>query len=125
MRKITKLIFWVGLAVVVAALIVDENTKKKIKKFLSTAEPKKLFTMEDVIRFFKQKEVSEKIEKNQNLQTAVLKEKTKENQIHIVCCLYDQTKETILDQPLLNVLTEKIDEDLSEQFDDKDMIVLT
>ena len=107
-------------------VIEEINHIKSKDDFISTAEKRENFTMEDVIRFFKQKEISEKLKKDTNLQAVVLKNPVKENQIHIICCLYDKNKEkVILEQPpLLNILTDKIDEDLIDQFGDKDMIVL-
>ena len=117
----------VGAGAIFIALVVLIFLWLRLRKgnLLSTAEKRENFTMEDVIRFFKRPEVSSKLKSDENLLAVVIKE-NKKNKIHILCCLYDKNKEkTILDQSLLlNILTDKIDEDLIDQFGDKDMIVL-
>lgn len=81
--------------------------------------------MEDVIAFFKNKDIIQKLKSNKDFIAVAIKE-YKNNRYHIICTLYDKAKEEVLDINDYSFMfkTKDIDNDLKNAFSDKDMIVL-
>lgn len=110
--------FAVGIGVIIAI------TNKFSKKFYNVKEVD-ILKMEDVIRFFKNKEVFDKISSNENFISVAIKE-NKKDYYNILCAIYDKSKEKVLDidNCALMFKAKDIDTDLKNAFGDKDMIVL-
>ena len=84
-----------------------------------------ILKMEDVIRFFKNKEVFDKLSSNKNFISVAIKE-NKKDYYNILCAIYDKSKEKVLgiDDYALMFKAKDIDTDLKNAFGDKNMIVL-
>ena len=115
--------FAVGIGIIVAI------TNKFSKKLYNIKEVD-ILKMEDVIRFFKNKEVFDKLVSDNNLMAVAIKEKIKvksdKYSYNILLTLYDEKTEDILniDNCALMFKAKDIDTDLKNAFGDKDMIVL-
>ena len=110
--------FAVGIGVIIAI------TNKFSKKFYNVKEVD-ILKMEDVIIFFKQKEVLNKLSSNENFIAVAIKE-NKKDYYNILCAIYDKSKEEVLDidNCALMFKAKDIDTDLKNAFGDKNMIVL-
>lgn len=114
--------FAVGIGIIIAI------TNKFSKKLYNVKEVD-ILKMEDVIIFFKKKEVFDKLVSDNNLMAVAIKETIKENKkdyYKITLTLYDEKTEDILniDNCILAFKAKDIDTDLKNAFGDKDMIVL-
>ena len=109
-------------AVVIGIIIAFAN--KFSKKFYNIKEVD-ILKMEDVIIFFKQKEVFDKLKSNDNFIAVAIKE-NKKYYYQIVLTIYDKSKEEVLnfDNCALMFKAKDIDTDLKNAFGDKYMIVL-
>ena len=110
--------FAVGIGVIIAI------TNKFSKKFYNVKEVD-ILKMEDVIIFFKQKEVLNKLSSNENFIAVAIKE-NKKDYCNILCAIYDKSKEEVLDidNCALMFKAKDIDTDLKNAFGDKNMIFL-
>lgn len=110
--------FAVGIGIIIA--ITNKFSKKlyNVKEF-------DILKMEDVIIFFKKKEIFDKLKSNDNFIAVAIKE-NKKDYYNILCTIYDKNKEEILniDNCALMFKAKDIDIDLKNAFGDKDMIVL-
>lgn len=116
-----------GFFVVVIGIIIAFANKFS-KKLYDTKEID-ILKMEDVIRFFKKKEVFDKLVSDKNIMAVAIKETIKEDKkdyYKIILTLYDEKTEDILniDNCTLAFKAKDIDIDLKNAFGDKDMIVL-
>lgn len=110
--------------VVVGIGIIIAFTNKFSKKLYETKEVE-ILKMEDVIIFFKKKEVFDKLVSNNNFMAVAIKE-NKNGYYQIICTIYDKSKEKVLniDNCTLMFKAKNIDNDLKNAFGNKDMIVL-
>lgn len=110
--------FAVGIGIIIAF------ANKFSKKFYNIKEVD-ILKMEDVIIFFKQKEVFDKLKSNDNFIAVAIKE-NKKDYYNILCAIYDKSKEEVLnfDNCALMFKAKDIDTDLKNAFGDKYMIVL-
>ncbi len=109
-------------AVGIGIIIVFVN--KFSKKTYDTKEVE-ILKLEDVIIFFKKKEVFDKLKSNDNFLAVAIKE-NKKDYYQIVCTIYDKSKEEVLniDNYTLMFKAKDIDNDLKNSFGNKNMIVL-
>lgn len=115
-----------GFLIVVIGII-TAFVNKLSKKELYTVKEVEILKMEDVIIFFKKKEIIDKLKSDNNLITVAIKEKEKkEDKYNIVLTLFDKVKEEVLADSdyCLKFKAKDIDKDLKNAFGDKDMIVL-
>ena len=112
-----------GFCAVVAGITIAFANKFS-KKLYDTKEVD-ILKMEDVIRFFKKKEVFDKLKSNNNFLAVAIKE-NKKDYYQILCAIYDKSKEKVLDidNCALMFKAKDIDIDLKNAFGNKDMIVL-
>ena len=112
-----------GFCAVVAGITIAFANKFS-KKLYDTKEVD-ILKMEDVIRFFKKKEILDKLKSNNNFLAVAIKE-NKKDYYQILCAIYDKSKEKVLDidNCALMFKAKDIDTDLKNAFGDKDMIVL-
>lgn len=113
-----------GFLIVVIGII-TAFVNKLSKKELYTVKEVEILKMEDVIIFFKKKEILDKLKSDNNLVAVAIKEK-KEDKYNIVLTLFDKVKEEVLaDSDYgLKFKAKDIDKDLKNAFGDKDMIIL-
>lgn len=115
--------FAVGIGIIIAFV------NKFSKKTYNTKEVE-ILKLEDVIIFFKKKEIFDKLVSNDNLIAVAIKEKNKlksdKYSYNILLTLYDEKTEDILtiDNCTLMFKAKDIDNDLKNAFGNKDMIVL-
>lgn len=114
----------VGICVVGVAAFLFFFKRNATKNYPNIKELE-LLKMEDVIVFFRKKEVLEKLKSNENIIAVAIRE-NKKDYYEILCTLYDQQKKEILniDECSLIFKTKNIDKDLKNAFGDKDMIIL-
>ena len=112
-----------GFCAVVAGITIAFANKFS-KKLYDTKEVD-ILKMEDVIIFFKKKEILDKLKSNNNFLAVAIKE-NKKDYYQILCAIYDKSKEKVLnfDNCALMFKAKDIDTDLKNAFGDKDMIVL-
>lgn len=110
--------FAVGIGIIIAI------TNKFSKKLYNVKEVD-ILKMEDVIIFFKKKEILDKLKSNNNFLAVAIKE-NKKDYYQIVFAIYDKSKEEFLDidNCALMFKAKDIDTDLKNAFGNKDMIVL-
>ena len=110
--------FAVGIGIIIAFV------NKFSKKTYNTKEVE-ILKMEDVIIFFKKKEIFDKLKSNDNFLAVAIKE-NKKDYYQIVCTIYDKSKEEVLNfnNCTLMFKAKDIDNDLKNAFGNKDMIVL-
>ena len=115
--------FVVGIGIIIVFV------NKFSKKTYNTKEVE-ILKLEDVIIFFKKKEIFDKLVSNDNLIAVAIKEKNKlksdKYSYNILLTLYDEKTEDILtiDNCTLMFKAKDIDNDLKNAFGNKDMIVL-
>lgn len=112
-----------GFCAVVAGITIAFANKFS-KKLYDTKEVD-ILKMEDVIIFFKKKEILDKLKSNNNFLAVAIKE-NKKDYYQILCAIYDKSKEKVLDidNCALMFKAKDIDTDLKNAFGNKDMIVL-
>ena len=112
--------FAVGIGVIIAFA-------NKFSKKLYNVKEVEILKMEDVIIFFKKKEIIEKLKSDSNLLAVAIKEQVKDK-YNIVLTLYDKSTDEVLNIDncayALKFKAKDIDTDLKNAFGDKDMIVL-
>lgn len=115
----------IGILGVCVVGIIAAFVNKLSKKELYTVKEVEILKMEDVIIFFKKKEIIDKLKSDNNLVAVAIKEK-KEDKYNIVLTLFDKVKEEVLaDSDYgLKFKTKDIDKDLKNAFGDKDMLIL-
>lgn len=111
-----------GFAVVIGIIVAITN---KFSKKLYNVKEVDILKMEDIIIFFKQKELFDKLSSNENFISVAIKE-NKKDYYNILCAIYDKSKEKVLDidNCALMFKAKDIDIDLKNAFGNKDMIVL-
>ena len=94
----------------------------KIKKFFV----KVLNFAKNIVSFFKNPKIFNKLVYNDNLMAVSIKEKINDGNFRIVNCLYDEITEDITDIEMdtVGIEAEKLDKETKQQFGNKDMIVL-
>lgn len=97
------------------------------KRELFNVKEVEILKIEDVIIFFKKKEIIEKLKSDSNLLAVAIKEQVKDK-YNIVLTLYDKSTDEVLNIDncayALKFKAKDIDIDLKNAFGDKDMIVL-
>ncbi len=124
--KIIKTILAIAVIVPCAAILFVLSKMFKDSSLVNNADEVDTLTMEKVIAFFKNDEIVSILKEDANIKAVVTKKGSKEDKTHIICTLFDTKSEKIvyMDKYILNVLVKNIDDDLSQAFGDKDMIVL-
>lgn len=116
----------IGILGVCVVGIIAVFVNKLSKKELYTVKEVEILKMEDVIIFFKKKEIIDKLKSDNNLMAVAIKEKDKkEGKYNIVLTLFDKAKEEpLLDSNYGLFKAKDIDKDLKNAFGDKDMLIL-
>lgn len=103
-------------------IVIKKKSLKNISYDIVT-EKKELLSLTDVVSFFKQPEILEKIKQSNDNIAVALKEKKDENSFFIVLCIFSKDTTTVK-YPLKRFEVSKLNEDLISVFGDKDMIIL-
>ncbi|WP_020004353.1 hypothetical protein [Brachyspira innocens] len=108
-----------------AALVIGTIFFLKNKNIFLQVKKCNLLKMEDVIAFFKNKDIKQRLEADSNLLAVAIKE-YKNGCYRIICTLYDKTKEEIIDTNKYTIVfkAKDIDKDLKNAFLNKEMIIL-
>jgi len=85
---------------------------------------KELLTLTDVVSFFKQPLMAEKLKKDADLMAVAIREPV-DGGSKIVLCLFDRDKNIVDSHCAQMYMVAKIDDDLARMFGEKDMIVMT
>lgn len=103
----------------------QQNIVKELHNKIDTTKVKNL-TLEDVVSFFKQPKVLEKLQEDQNRIAVAIKEEIDDNSISVILCIYSQNDSTLVtpETAARRFEAEKLSEDLISIFGNKDMIVL-
>lgn len=81
--------------------------------------------MTDVVKYFKQSDVIDKLKENKNFIAVSLKKNEPDGSFKIVCCVFDKVRSEIVDmQNAFLYHAKRLDEDLQEAFGDKPMLIL-
>jgi len=78
-----------------------------------------------VVSFFKNPDVTKKLQEDQNRIAVALKEKSDDGSVHVLLCIYDKNSSSIVGEALKRFVARKLAADLKNVFGDKDMIVMT
>ena len=97
---------------------------KKEDYFKNVIE-KDILKMEDLIIFFKSENVMEKLKSDENILAVSIRSKDKDY-YQVACTLYDNEKKEIIDSENYTLVfkSKKLDDNLTNAFNDKDMIIL-
>lgn len=116
----------IGIAVGIAVIIIVSASSKNLEDWKNLVEAKEVekLSFGEVVAFFKQADVSEKLKENEKYIAVAIKEK-RDNNTKIIACVFDQEKNNIADSKFAMAWNAKsIDKDLQETFGEKDMITL-
>ncbi|MEE1290765.1 MAG: hypothetical protein UHW86_06995 [Spirochaetota bacterium] len=80
----------------------------------------------DIVAFFKNPARLEKLEKQKHLLAVAIKEVEADGTIFVQACLYDEEKEKVIDMENSFIVykSKQMDDELTKNFGNKDMIVL-
>ena len=130
MVNIITTVIWtvVGAAVVgvIGSLIFFLSKKSGTQILKSLAKEVNEIKFSDIVAFFKNPSCLEKLKKQKHLVATVIKEVEADGTIFVQAFLYDDEKEKIVDieESHLIYKSKRMDEELTKNFGDKDMIVL-
>ena len=130
MENIITTVIWTVIGAVAVGLIgslVFFSSKKSGKQILkSLAKEVNEIKFSDIVAFFKNPARLEKLEKQKHLLAVAIKEVEADGTIFVQACLYDDEKEKVVDieESHLIYKSKRMDEELTKNFGNKDMIVL-
>lgn len=80
----------------------------------------------NILNFFKNPKIFNKLVNNNNLMALSIKEKLNAGNFRVVNCLYDKVKEEVVDVETnsIGINAEELDEETKQHFGNKDIIVL-
>lgn len=105
-------------------LIFKERGEKDIFSVIK-CEKVDTLAMSNVIKFFKQSDILEKLKENKDFIAVAMKQNETDGSFKIACCIFDKAKSNILDMEHVKCFHAKmLDRDLQEAFGDKEMIIL-
>ncbi|OBV28586.1 hypothetical protein BKN38_09855 [Helicobacter sp. CLO-3] len=114
----------VVICAVVAVVFIVKAMRQKALLGLEPIKQESL-SMREVVEFFKEPETLKSLQENKDLLAVVIREKKDDGKIQIVLTAFNESTNEMASFPhTKSFLVEKIDEDLSASFGDKDMIVL-
>ena len=122
-----KVIPIIAVVAVLCGVVMYFFFRKKNEKNLFSAvkcEEIECLSMSDVIKFFKASDKLEKLRKNKNFIAVAIKENQPDGSFKVACCIFDKEKNEVVDINAFGFHAKKIDNDLSDAFGDKPMLVL-
>lgn len=118
--KIILIVTGVAIVLAIAAVVI-----RRLKVAAKEIETKvvDILTLKDVISFFKQPDVLERIKASQDLIAVAMKENVKNGGVKVILCAFNKREDKV-EFPLLQYKTNSLDVELISVFGEKDMIVL-
>lgn len=130
MENIITTVIWtvIGAAVVglIGSLIFFFSKKSGVQILKSLATEVNEIKFSDIVAFFKNPARLEKLEKQKHLVAVAIKEVEADGTIFVQACLYDDEKEKVADMENSFIVykSKHMDDELTKNFGNKDMIVL-
>ena len=130
MENIITTVVWTVIGAVavglIGSLIFFLSKKSGTQILKSLAKEVNEIKFSDIITFFKNPSRLEKLEKQKHLVAVVIKEVEADGTIFVQACLYDNEKEKVADieESHLIYKSKRMDEELTKNFGEKDMIIL-
>ena len=130
MGNIITTVIWTVIGAAVVGLIgslVFFSSKKSGKQILkSLAKEVDEIKFNDIVAFFKNPSQLEKLQAQKHLVAVVIKEVDADGTIFVQACLYDDEKEKVadMDNSFIVYKSKQMDDELTKNFGDKNMIVL-
>jgi ABC-type branched-subunit amino acid transport system permease subunit len=130
MENIITTVIWtvIGAAAValIGSLIYFRAKKNPLAMLKANAIEVEVIKFQDVIAFFKNPARLEKLEKQKHLLAVAIKEVEADGTIFVQACLYDDEKEKVIDMENSFIVykSKQMDDELTKNFGDKNMIVL-
>ena len=130
MGNIITTVIWTVIGAAVVGLIgslVFFSSKKSGKQILkSLAKEVDEIKFNDIVAFFKNPSQLEKLQAQKHLVAVVIKEVDADGTIFVQACLYDDEKEKVadMDNSFIVYKSKQMDDELTKNFGDKDMIIL-
>ena len=130
MENIITTVVWTVIGAVAVGLIgsliffFSKKSGAQILKSLATEVNEIKFS--DIIAFFKNPARLEKLEKQKHLVAVAIKEVEADGTIFVQACLYDDEKEKVIDMENSFIVykSKQMDDELTKNFGDKNMIIL-
>ena len=105
-------------------LIFKNRGKKDIFSVLKCEEVDTL-VMSNVIKFFKQPDILEKLNGNKDFIAVAIKQNETDGSVKLVCSVFDKAKSEVVDMEHAKCFHARmLDADLLEAFGDKEMLIL-
>lgn len=110
----------------IGSLIYFRAKKNSLAMLKANAIEVEVIKFQDVIAFFKNPARLEKLEKQKHLLAVAIKEVEADGTIFVQACLYDDEKEKVVDMENSFIVykSKHMDDELTKNFGNKDMIVL-
>ncbi|WP_163533537.1 hypothetical protein [Helicobacter suis] len=97
-----------------------------LRQSAPTAIEQDMLSMKEIIAFFKQGDVVQKLKGNSNMVAVAVREQQSDGRLKITLAPYDKQQSAIAtNAPMKIYLVKRLDEDLEKNFGGKEMIVLT
>ena len=130
MENIITTVVWTVIGAVAVGLIgsliffFSKKSGAQILKSLATEVNEIKFS--DIIAFFKNPACLDTLKKNKNLLAVAIREEEADGTIFVQACLYDEEKEKVIDMENSFIVykSKQMDDELTKNFGDKNMIVL-
>ncbi len=117
-------IFWTGIVIGVVILIGALAFIRNKSSRLPVPIEVQLLTLSDVIKFFKQPEVSGDLKSDGSVVAVAIREGHMTRGLQIILCLYDKTRAAVITKKARVYNAVEIDAPLATAFGEKNMLVL-
>ena len=130
MENIITTVVWTVIGAVavglIGSLIYFRAKKNPLAMLKANAIEVGVIKFQDIIAFFKNPACLEKLEKQKHLVAVAIKEVEADGTIFVQVCLYDDEKEKVADMENSFIVykSKHMDDELTKNFGNKDMIVL-
>ena len=130
MENIITTVVWTVIGAVavglIGSLIYFRVKKNPLAMLKANAIEVGVIKFNDIVAFFKNPSQLEKLQAQKHLVAVVIKEVDADGTIFVQACLYDDEKEKVVDMENSFIVykSKQMDDELTKNFGDKDMIIL-
>ena len=130
MENIITTVVWTVIGAVavglIGSLIYFRAKKNHLAMLKANAIEVGVIKFQDIIAFFKNPACLDTLKKNKNLLAVAIREEEADGTIFVQACLYDEEKEKVIDMENSFIVykSKHMDDELTKNFGNKDMIVL-
>lgn len=130
MENIITTVVWTVIGAVavgfIGSLIFFFSKKSGTQILKSLAKEVNEIKFSDIITFFKNPARLDTLKKNKNLLAVAIREEEADGTIFVQACLYDEEKEKVIDMDNSFIVykSKQMDDELTKNFGDKNMIIL-